>query len=174
MSTTSAPTVPGPEAQPSPAGPSAPAGGSRATLALRRAIADALPERPFGIELWDGSSLPPTQPGGPTFFVRSPLALGHVLRAPSQLGVGRAYVPGALEVDDIDGTPPLLDRWQPPALDTRAKARIAAGAVRAGALRQVPRTPVSELRPEGERHSPERDKRAVRHHYDVSNEFFSL
>jgi cyclopropane-fatty-acyl-phospholipid synthase len=31
-----------------------------------------------------------------------------------------------------------------------------------------------ELRPRGRRHSPERDARAVRHHYDVSNEFFRL
>jgi cyclopropane-fatty-acyl-phospholipid synthase len=31
-----------------------------------------------------------------------------------------------------------------------------------------------ELRPRGKRHSRERDARAVRHHYDVSNEFFAL
>ena len=34
--------------------------------------------------------------------------------------------------------------------------------------------PVSELRLSGRRHTPERDARAVRHHYDVSNEFFAL
>jgi cyclopropane-fatty-acyl-phospholipid synthase len=31
-----------------------------------------------------------------------------------------------------------------------------------------------ELRPEGRRHSVTRDKRAVTHHYDVSNDFFAL
>jgi cyclopropane-fatty-acyl-phospholipid synthase len=31
-----------------------------------------------------------------------------------------------------------------------------------------------EHKPRGERHSPDRDARAVRHHYDVSNEFFAL
>jgi len=46
--------------------------------------------------------------------------------------------------------------------------------VRAGALTAVPRTPAAELRPSGRRHSVERDQRAVRHHYDVSNEFFAL
>src|SRR6185312_15685458 len=37
-----------------------------------------------------------------------------------------------------------------------------------------PRIPASELRPRGRRHSRARDARAVRHHYDVSNEFFAL
>ncbi|MDX6683967.1 MAG: cyclopropane-fatty-acyl-phospholipid synthase, partial [Baekduia sp.] len=63
---------------------------------------------------------------------------------------------------------------KPPAIDARAKARIAAGAVRAGALRSVPHVPDAELRPRGRRHSADRDRRSVRHHYDVSNEFFRL
>jgi cyclopropane-fatty-acyl-phospholipid synthase len=37
-----------------------------------------------------------------------------------------------------------------------------------------PRPPAVELRPRGRRHSIERDARAVRHHYDVSNDFFAL
>jgi cyclopropane-fatty-acyl-phospholipid synthase len=38
----------------------------------------------------------------------------------------------------------------------------------------VPRAPAAELRPRGRRHSRERDRRAVTHHYDVSNDFFRL
>jgi cyclopropane-fatty-acyl-phospholipid synthase len=34
--------------------------------------------------------------------------------------------------------------------------------------------PATELRPRGRRHSKERDARSVRHHYDVSNDFFKL
>ena len=37
-----------------------------------------------------------------------------------------------------------------------------------------PRAPATELRLRGERHSLIRDRRAVRHHYDVGNEFFKL
>jgi cyclopropane-fatty-acyl-phospholipid synthase len=141
---------------------------------LRSALAEALPERPFRLELWDGSALPATDGAGPTFRLHSPLALAHVLRAPGQLGLGRAYVSGAIDVDDVEGALELLDNWHPPPLDARAKARIAAGAVRAGALRRLPRTPAMELRPRGRRHSLARDRRAVRHHYDVSNDFFRL
>jgi cyclopropane-fatty-acyl-phospholipid synthase len=147
----------------------------RVTAPLRAALAHALPERPFRLELWDGSVLPATNgAGGSTFRVRSHRALGQLLRAPGQLGLGRAYVSGELEVDDIDAVLELLDRYEVQPLDARGKARLAAGAVRAGALRSVPRAPAAELRPRGRRHSRERDRRAVTHHYDLSNEFFRL
>jgi len=142
---------------------------------LRSALADALPERPFALALWDGSTLESTNGnGGPTFSLTTPQALGHVLRAPSQLGVGRAYVSGGIDVDDIDAALELIARWSPPPLDARAKSRIALAAVRAGALRSVPKVPAMELRPRGARHSLLRDKRAVTHHYNLSNDYFAL
>jgi cyclopropane-fatty-acyl-phospholipid synthase len=106
--------------------------------------------------------------------VRSPAALVHALRAPGQLGVGRAYVSGLLDVDDLDATLRVLATWKPPALDRSARARLALAAVRAAGLTMPPRVPEVELRPRGRRHSAARDARAVRHHYDVSNEFFRL
>ncbi len=127
------------------------------TAPLREALAEALPERPFRVELWDGSELPSTSGDGPVFSLRSPVALGHMLRAPGQLGLGRAYVAGALEVDDVDKVLALLDGYEPPPVDARAKARLAAAALRAGALKQIPRTPAVELRAVGRRHSVTRD-----------------
>ncbi|HEX7293199.1 MAG TPA: cyclopropane-fatty-acyl-phospholipid synthase family protein [Solirubrobacterales bacterium] len=88
--------------------------------------------------------------------------------------LGRAYVSGEIEVDDIDAVIGLLDGWQPPPLESGDKARLLLGAVRAAGLTRPPRRPAAELRPSGHRHSKERDAEAVRHHYDVSNEFFSL
>jgi len=147
----------------------------RATAPLCEALAQALPERPFRVDLWDGSTLRPTHDaGGPTLRVRSSRALGHLLRAPGQLGLGRAYVSGDIEVDDMDAVLELLDGYTVPPLDARGKARLAAAAVRAGALRSLPRVPAGELRPRGRRHSRERDRRAVAHHYEVSNGFFRL
>jgi cyclopropane-fatty-acyl-phospholipid synthase len=144
------------------------------TAPLRDTLAEALPERPFRLTLWDGTELPATTADGPVFSVRSPVALGHMLRAPGQLGLGRAYVAGAVEVDDVDKVLALLDRYKPPPIDAATKARLAAAAVRAGALKQLPKLPAVELRPQGRRHSIARDKRAVTHHYDVSNDFFEL
>ena len=144
------------------------------TAPLRREIETRLPERPFTIEFWDGSQVASTSGEGPTFSVRSPKALAHVLRAPGQLGIGRAYVSGELEVDDIDAVIRVLGGWQPPALDGADKKALLIAAARATGLTLPPPRPASELRPSGRRHSKERDARAVRHHYDVSNEFFEL
>src|SRR5215203_1507196 len=134
----------------------------------------ALPSRPFAVEFWDGARLASTNGGGPTFSVLSPDALAHALRTPGQLGLGRAYVSGELAVDDLDEVLELLDSWKPPPLDRRAQARLALAAVRATGLVRPPGVPRTELRPRGRRHSPERDARSVRHHYDVSNDFFRL
>jgi cyclopropane-fatty-acyl-phospholipid synthase len=144
------------------------------TAPLRREIEERIPNRPFTVEFWDGTRLAPTDGTGPTFYVRSPRAAAHALRAPGQLGLGRAYVSGDIEVDDIDAVIELLDSWQPPSLDGGDKARLLVGAMRAAGLSRPPRRPTAELRPSGARHSKERDAEAVRHHYDVSNEFFSL
>jgi len=145
------------------------------TAPLRREIETRLPERPFTIEFWDGSSVPSTAAdGGPVFSVRSPRAIAHALRAPGQLGLGRAYVSGELEVDDIDKVIRVLDGWQAPSLDGADQRALMLAAVRAMGIVKPPPRPASELRPSGKRHSKERDARAVRHHYDVSNEFFEL
>ena len=144
--------------------------------ALREELGRALPVRPFGVRLWDGSELPPTVggPAGPTFIAHSPRAITHLLRAPGQLGLARAYVSGELEVDDLDALGALLLTWAPPGLDGAAKRRLALAALRATGLQAPPPIPAAELRPEGLRHSLGRDSRSVRHHYDLSNAFFAL
>ena len=144
------------------------------TAPLRREIETRLPERPFTIEFWDGSKVASTSEDGPTFSVRSPKALAHVMRAPGQLGLGRAYVSGEIAVNDIDAVIRVLGGWQPPSLDGADKRAMLKAAARAMGLTLPPPRPTSELRPSGKRHSKERDARAVRHHYDVSNEFFEL
>jgi cyclopropane-fatty-acyl-phospholipid synthase len=141
---------------------------------LRRELARALPARPFTLRFWDGSELAATAEGGPVFTVRSPAAVAHMLRAPGQLGLGRAYAAGEIEADDLDRVIGLLDAFTAPPIDRATRARLTLAAVRACGLTRPPRIPVSELRPRGHRHSRERDERAVRHHYDVSNEFFRL
>jgi len=142
--------------------------------ALRAEIVHALPDRPFTIEWWDGETTPPTREGGPVFTVKSPLALGHALRAPGQLGIGRAYVTGELEIDDIEKVIELLKTWQPPPIDGAAKRKLIAAGAKAYGFTKPPKPPKAELRPSGKRHSIARDARSVRHHYDVGNEFFKL
>jgi cyclopropane-fatty-acyl-phospholipid synthase len=144
------------------------------TEPLRREVLAALPERPFALQFWDGTGVPATAPEAPTFFFRSPQALAHVLRAPGELGIGRAYVAGLLEVDDIDAALRIVDTWEPPPLSLKQQATLGLAVLRGCGLVRPPRAPASELRLRGERHSVARDRRAVRYHYDVGNEFFAL
>jgi cyclopropane-fatty-acyl-phospholipid synthase len=141
---------------------------------LRDEIARLFPDRPFRIEFWDGSELPPTNGGGPTFRLTSPRAVGHALRAPGQLGVGRAYVSGDIAVDDLDAAMRVVGTWNPPAIERKDQAKLALAAVRAAGPMRPPSPPESELRPKGRLHTIARDRRSVRHHYDLPPEFFEL
>ena len=144
------------------------------TEPLRRELQAAFPERPFGLRFWDGTAVDATQPDAPTFNFRSPRALAHVLRAPGELGIGRAYVTGLLEVDDLDGALGVVDTFEPPPIALRRQLRLAGALVAACGLTRLPRAPASELRLRGERHTLTRDRQAVRHHYNAGNDFFKL
>src|SRR5213592_1425151 len=97
---------------------------------LRSEIERVFPDRPFSIEFWDGSKLPPTNGGGPTFRVQSREAVGHALRAPGQLGIGRAYVTGDIALDDLDAAMNVVTNWQPPAVERKDQAKLVLAALR--------------------------------------------
>jgi cyclopropane-fatty-acyl-phospholipid synthase len=144
------------------------------TAPLRKEIETALPSRPFALQFWDGSTVRATEADAPTFTFRSPRALAHVLRAPGELGLGRAYVAGLLEVDDLDAAISIVDTFEPPDLSVAQQARLVVAVVRACGFVRPPQPPVSELRLRGQRHTISRDRQAVAYHYNVGNEFFAL
>ena len=150
---------------------------SASTARLRQAIERSFPDRPFSLELWDGARVPATAPGGPALRVRSPRTFGHLLRAPSLLGVVRAHVAGCLDADDLDAVLALAGGdWRAPRLGLRDRAALIAAAVRAAgpaALRPPP-PPSAERIPRGRLHAIARDAASVRHHYDLPPEFFKL
>src|SRR3954470_16794865 len=121
----------------------------RSTEPLRRELAASLPDRPFTITFWDGTQLPATNGGGPALHVRSPAALAHALRAPGQLGLGRAYVSGEVEADDLDEAMAAVLNFKPPPIDRAAQLRLALAAVRAMGPVKPPPVPDAELRPRG-------------------------
>ena len=135
--------------------------------------------RDFGLRFWDGSEVPPppTADDELTLVVRDPVALAYALRQPNELGFGRAWVTGALDVDgDLERGLALRDRFR--GLRLSAADRLAAlrAVARLGAVRlRGPAVPASEAPVgRGRRHSLDRDRVAVRHHYDVSNAFYRM
>src|SRR5581483_4149938 len=135
------------------------------------------------MRFWDGSTLgPPEGSAGATVVVRSPAALRRLVYAPSELGLGRAYVAGDIDVEgDVFAALAMLrgsiaeeDEHADVKLGTRAWVH-AIGAARAlGALGRPLPPPPEEARLQGRRHSKARDAAAISHHYDVSNEFYRL
>src|SRR5690349_7393256 len=144
------------------------------TAPLRRAIERLVPDRPFTIQFWDGTAVLATREGGPVLSLRSPHALAHTIRHPGQIGLSRAYVTGELQVDDLDALNRVAYSWDPPRFHRRQRLELLLAAARAAGPRVRSHRPAAELKPSGKLHSRRRDVRSVRHHYDVSNEFFSL
>ncbi|MGW1992412.1 class I SAM-dependent methyltransferase [Embleya sp. NPDC001921] len=157
---------------------------------------------PIRIRAWDGSEAGP--PDGPALIVRNRRALRRLMWKPGELGFARGWVSGDLDVDGdlydaLDRMAGIaLHRDQPPPVSASAAEAIATRthrperplpSVRAalGALRPMgealtltglpvpPPAPAEEVRRRrGVLHSVRRDQEAIRHHYDVGNDFYAL
>jgi cyclopropane-fatty-acyl-phospholipid synthase len=132
---------------------------------------------PVRVRAWDGSQAGPAD--APTAVISSPDALRRLVARPGELGLAQAYVTGELDIegDLLDG---LRRVWssartgrarKPGAGDVLAAVRLAG---ELGVLGRPPAPPASQARLRGRLHSPRRDRDAIAHHYDLSNEFYSL
>jgi cyclopropane-fatty-acyl-phospholipid synthase len=155
--------------------------GGAAAVARRsaeRIAGGALLELPLRVRFWDGSELR-AQTGAElaTLKMLSPSALAYLLHAPNQLGLARAWATGGLDVEgELEDVVALRDRVDAIGLTARDRVRLVWLALRlAGptALRSPP-VPAAEARPRGRLHSLGRDRRAIGHHYDISNGFYEL
>jgi len=141
---------------------------------LLSVIEDLLgPDLPVAIRAFDGSRVGPTDPPA-TVVIRSRRALQRIVTAPGELGIGRAYVAGELDVegDIFEALSAIRARLPTVRLGLRHWAALAR-LVGPAALRPPPR-PAEEARLRGRRHSRERDAAAIAHHYDVSNAFYRM
>jgi cyclopropane-fatty-acyl-phospholipid synthase len=135
-------------------------------------------ELPVRIRAWDGSEAGPAE--GPVLVIRSRRALRRLLWAPGELGLARAYVTGDIDVDgDLgDGFRRAWDRARHrqsgKKLTAGDKAKAALAAARLGAIGPPPKPPASEARLTGRLHTRLRDRAAISHHYDLSNNFYRL
>jgi len=156
--------------------------GAKLTLAE---VFESLLARPVPVrfEAYDGSSYGPEDaPVG--LELKNERGLAYLVTAPGDLGLGRAYVSGDL---DIHGIHPG-DPYEGMVLLLRAmRFRRPSPAQVVQLLRSIglshmvpPAPPPQEHLPrwrrmvEGLRHSPERDGKVIQHHYDVSNRFYEM
>ena len=134
--------------------------------------------RDVTLRFWDGSVLPAAQGGpDPTIVVRRPRALAHVVHEPGELGLGRAWVAGDLDVEgDLERALRARECFRGVRITLGDKLAALRAARALGVLRPPgPRPPASEVPVRrGRRHTPRRDRQAVRHHYDVPEAFYRI
>ncbi len=138
---------------------------------------------PIGIRAWDGSQVDPPEdaPGAPVLVLRSKRALRRLLWNPGELGLAEAYIAGDIDVEG-DLAHGLSAIWTAtgtgaigrPELELRDAPRLAWAAARLGAFGLRPPAPGQAASLRGRMHSRDRDRAAIAHHYDLSNEFYEM
>ncbi|AJW39608.1 class I SAM-dependent methyltransferase [Rhodococcus sp. 14-2496-1d] len=134
---------------------------------------------PVRLQAWDGSVA--GDASAPRVLLRSPSALRRLLWSPGELGAAQAYVTGELDVDgDLAAA---LDHVWGVVRERRLSAirpgpasllRLAKLAKDLGVFGRPLPPPVSQASVKGRLHSVLRDRAAISHHYDLSNDFYEL
>lgn len=134
---------------------------------------------PLRMRAWDGSVAGPE--GAPVVVLRSRRALRRLVWQPDELGLAQAYITGDIDIegDLADG---LRTVWgaarerglRPPRLTLADRAGAVGTMLRLGAIGPRPPVPLSQARLGGVPHSKARDRAAISHHYDLSNDFYAL
>ncbi|MBA2565350.1 MAG: class I SAM-dependent methyltransferase [Gemmatimonadetes bacterium] len=167
VSPTPVPASPGRTPQPDPR--------ARRTLEILDHLLDTYGPRDFAVRLWDGSGrdADPGQPTRFTFVLKGPDVLYRMLVPPGKRSAGEAYLSGDVDVEGDLIEAVGIVRAMVSGLSPRKVARLVTDVARLrprAGNRPMPTKP--GLR--GRLHTPERDKVAVRYHYDVGTDFYAL
>jgi cyclopropane-fatty-acyl-phospholipid synthase len=143
---------------------------ARHTLGILQTIYGRQFAHGFGIELWDGTSVPAVGPAAFTLRFNAPYALRAALTPPLDLSPGRAYVEKWFDIDgDIEAAIESLER----AMETFPKLRLPAILTR---LMRLPKPPPGAEHAaallSGQPHSRRRDAAAIGFHYDQPLAFY--
>lgn len=137
---------------------------------------DRIHPKDFIIKLWNGMVLKPDDGTHPRFtlMVRSPGALKSMFFHPNELSLGEAYIYNDIDVEgDLEGALGLTQRLAAIRIPISLRIRALAQILRLPSPSRH-RTGRQAARLTGQQHSLERDRQAVRYHYDVSNAFYRL
>ena len=121
---------------------------------------------------WDGSEAGPT--GTPVLAIKDKKALHRLVWSPGELGIAQAYLAGEIDVDGDLGEGLAVvwgavrdGRFSKPKRSAMKIPRLVAAAARLGAIGPKPKPLGAEAKLTGGKHSRDRDRGAVAHHYDL-------
>lgn len=127
------------------------------------------------VRMWDGTQWPDDTARPATIVLKHPGALRQMFLPGSELGLAEAYLYDDFDVEgQIETVFDLADHLGAATGGLLQRLRLA---------RELLRLPASDGRERGQRgrarlggrqHSVQRDREAVRYHYDISNDFYAL
>jgi len=125
-------------------------------------------DRPFGVKLWDGSLVPPAPAASvPVLVLENEHAAAAFGIPPTEERLAEAFLAGDIDVEgDLVEFVERASGWSGP-------EALPPGAVAAGLVAEVGAR-AGELLRSATRHTIARDDAAIRHHYDVGNDFYRL
>ena len=161
------------------------------TIQITRVVLDELlgaHAGSVGVRLWDGTQIPHSgaqipddRPRKATLVLKHPGSLRAMFLPGNEVALGEAYLYDDFDVEgDLEAAFGLADDLLKLISDWRARLRLAWQLLRLprsgsrGGSRGRPTTRRGPAQLDGQQHSIGRDRRAVRYHYDVSNDFYSL
>jgi cyclopropane-fatty-acyl-phospholipid synthase len=151
-------------------------GPDRTVIGTTAFLERLLPQpRPFDLRFWNGTVLPGDGKPHLTIVVNSPGAVRRMFRLPIELAVGQAFIRGDWDVEgDLFTAFSLMDGL------TRAIRSPSDVVALARLYRALPNDTIGNTTTRGPAdltgplHSKERDRAAIRYHYDVGNDFYAL
>src|SRR5438093_9526902 len=133
----------------------------------------------IGVRLWDGTAWPDERPRDAMLVLKHPGTLGRMFLPGTEVGLAEAYLHDDFDIEgDIEAAFEIADLLLERLGGWKKKLKL--GGLLIGlpegdgksTVRRAARQLLPRIR--GKRHSPERDRRAVTFHYNVSNDFYRL
>lgn len=150
---------------------------SRAVLGM---LLGAPEERAIAVRYWDGELEGPRHASRLTLVLKHPGALRRMLLPPSELRLAEAYIADDVDAEgDLEVAAQLGEQMAMRLRPASFVRRVLPHVLALPATRRVDASGPSTRRRWGlaalaRQHTPSRDRKAVRYHYDVGNEFFAL
>ncbi len=147
-------------------------------LSITRSLLDSVigeSSQKIGVRLWDQSYWPDDKPRPVMLVLNHPGSLRRMFMPGTELGLAEAYLYDDFDIKgDIEQVFDLSDELSKRTEGWRKKAVLARNLLRlpSGDGHRYGARPPAKL--SGHQHTIERDRRAVRYHYDVSNDFYRL
>lgn len=146
------------------------------TLSLLRDILSSSPADDIAIRLWDGTIWKPEPAGSArcTLVLQHPGALRKMFVPPTELNLAEAYLYNDFDIEgEIEAIVPLVKHFLGTPKGKLEQVRYGARLLRLPKTGQ-PRPGETAAKMHGLLHSKERDRQAISHHYNRSNDFFAL